>query len=417
MKECTNFEFGAPKDARGHICIDLTDPISGRVEKRVEGENHVFKDFIFAQECNNYSLSTWVDTLSNIGTYLVLTDSSAAISDAMPFILGNVIGYGVPNQGSSGTYCGAYNSANQVLAAVNGNSVRWKFQYDFTTAQANGTINTIGLTSQYYTYGRIPAMSYPYTQNVKGNSSATCDGRYVYYISTEGVITKADNLSSAYTTIDVSAVVGTTGADTKYIAFDVSTGCYYVYVHNASTAANRKLYKFSDATFGTLLTAYSVSNLIPPNTTNCVYIYGDTLFGFSYNTIYKADFANNTNYITQTITTKSIFSKNEYKLQSNTVPISSQYLLCWGEYNNSNGLIYDLRTQSVIGFVITPWCYSTLPRGTAILPKTNLPCLVSEYNKMKLISSAAIAAKKLDTPVVKTTANGMTVTYELEVFY
>lgn len=56
--------------------------------------------------------------------HFCLNDSSAALDTAMPYLLGQTIGYGRPSLATSGTFRGAYNSANQVLAAMTTDKVR-----------------------------------------------------------------------------------------------------------------------------------------------------------------------------------------------------------------------------------------------------------------------------------------------------
>jgi hypothetical protein len=170
-----------PGRAIGRVTIDLLDPITGKVRNRVSNPNHVFEDALFSG-----SAYDWITSMS--GQYTLLTDNATAVDEDLPFVLGNIVAYGIPSQASSGTYRGAYNAANQVLAAITTTSARWKFQYDFTTAQANGTIKCAGLSNQYVEGGRNHLSGYrasPY-----GNNSYTNDGRYTYVCSTAGVITK-----------------------------------------------------------------------------------------------------------------------------------------------------------------------------------------------------------------------------------
>lgn len=90
----------------------------------------------------------WVSMVS--GLWLCLMDDGSANDVNFPFLSGQTIAYGRPSLGTLNTYRGAYNSANQVLAQMDATKARWKFQYDFTTAQANsGTIRSVGLTNQF----------------------------------------------------------------------------------------------------------------------------------------------------------------------------------------------------------------------------------------------------------------------------
>ena len=81
-----------------------------------------------------------------------MNNTNLSINTKYPYLFGQTVGYGKPSTAGTGLYRGAYNAANQVLRELSLDSVRWKFQYDFTTAQANDVpINVVGLTNQYTT--------------------------------------------------------------------------------------------------------------------------------------------------------------------------------------------------------------------------------------------------------------------------
>lgn len=396
-----------PCAAEGRYCIDLTDPVTGKVTERIAGKNHVFEESLF---------SSWPSSVSTV--CLALNDSTTEIDSNMPFLFGQNVGYGLPSTSGTGNYRGAFNSANQVLAKMTPDSVRWKFQYDFTTAQANGTIGTIGLTYQYLRDSKSPMKGF-YPQAVStGYSTYTSDGRYSYNCTTAGIITRYDNYMGLYTLFDVSAIVGTNSATAKAVGYASATGLYYIYAYN-STASLRKMYVFTDNTFTTLSATYSPSN-VAPSTGLPMYVYGNYAFWTSNNIIYVADFVNNTAYTTTTVTSYSRISAIEnstYYDYPRTFHYGSmaygKYIICYDSYDNyKSGIIYDMSSQSVIGHLTNPGTpsYATIayPHTSSFLPVTaSQPC---KHN-------CAIAAKKLDNSVTKTSANGMTVTYELEVFW
>ena len=139
MKEIARLH-NRPLEAEGRVRIDLTDPLTGRVVDRRDGKNHVFTQFLDRSKLTN---------LNSIKT--VLTDFTGTLDTTVPFLPGNIIGWGTPSTAGSGNYQGAYNSAGQVLYQYKptSNSVYWKMVYEFTTSQANGTIGCIGLTHQF----------------------------------------------------------------------------------------------------------------------------------------------------------------------------------------------------------------------------------------------------------------------------
>ena len=417
----------SPHHAEGRICIDLTDPLTGKVKHRVEGENHVFNGPMIAGSAyNGLSSGGFVQDFSS-NLPLVLTDSVAAIDTSLDLVMGQIVGYGIPSASGSGTYKGSYNSANQILARKTLDSVYWKYQYDFTTAQANGTIGTIGLSNQYLSHQRWTVLPW----YIAGNASTyygnqTCDGRYSFSCSTAGIITKYDNLFATTSTIDVSAVVGTTAASTKDVVYCADTGKYGVYVYSA-TASLRKVYIFSDASFATLETTYTPTN-ITSSASSPAYIYGNYLFtaesgvGIKY-----ADYVNNLAPITITPTysklaqTENIngYSNINY-VPSGTMAYGKYLMFGWNpsQYYATAGVV-DMSTFTQVAY----GCGQIVSGGSYTFPIVknplydNICCLMSANPVSYQRNFGAVSAKRLDTPVVKTSANGMTVTYELEVFW
>lgn len=423
MYDIAELRHRQPIHAEGHPCITLTDPLTGKIKEKIQGKNHVFLDALL---CRPSLSGDWVNAISTLWT--CLNDSTLAVDANIPYLMGQTIGYGVPTASGSGAFRGAYNAANQVLARKTRESVYWKFQYDFTTAQANGTINSIGLTHQYQIgVAYKPISGFPtYVDNTYGRW-CTSDGRYTYSCTDAGVITKHDILLGTNVTIDVSAIVGTSGY--KTVGYATDTGKYYIYVYS-STAANRRMYVFSANTFTTLENTYFPTNVsMNQNTYPAMYIYGNTVFWFdaaAANKIYYADFVNNIAYTSLTISNYNNAAYNESNFGTTSgifgisaCPLNNKYIITGLQNASSDnrGIIFDLSTCTVVGTICTPITVSNsyaavckYPLATASLPFANVG---SSY----VGTTSAVAAKKLDTPVVKTSANGMTVTYELEVFW
>lgn len=410
----------------GKVRIDLTDPITGKVKERVEGKNLVFRDAILTANGGD-----WVTPISSMNTNLM--DYGDDIDPNMPFALGNTIAYGRPSTGSSGITRGAYNAANQLLAAMTLEKVRWKFQYDFTTAQANtGTIRTVNITNQFRpntnpSSKNIPLSSFK-VPNIRTNLTVTSDGRYKYGITNAGIITVYDEWLYTTTTIDVSAVVGTVSGDQKNVGYSPKDNTYYVYVYS-STASNRKLHKFSDATFTTLVATYSCSNVATFGASNGypVYIYGNYMYYVNPTIIYQADFVNNTAVVSipmPTVSDPSITlegsSSSSCSLQYKCCPSSDRYLLC-GDTASGGGLtytqyIFNLSTGVFVGQRANYYPSVYYSYSMAKYPKAtyDLPCQM--YNNT-FYFEGAVTGYKLPTPITKTSANGMTATYELEVLW
>ncbi len=412
-----------PMHAEGNICIDLTDPLTGKVVDRRKVKNQVFPIGIWGSQPISY---TWAYYIDNI--YMVLTDSTQDIDANLPFLLGTPVGFGIPSSAGTGNYRGAYNSTYQVLHASTLSSIRWKFQYDFTTAQANGTIGTIGLTHQYDLNGRTSMYNF-ICPTISSNYLGTSDGRYSYngVYPNNGLITKRDAYTNATTTIDISALV--TGGSSTCIStvYDVSTGKYGVLRHYPSSTTYRQLYIFTDNTFSAISTTYTVSSVISKlsyGSYTC-YIYGDYLFIPNGKTVMIFNYKTDTYVTTLTHNGFSAGSGSGIDLttgvQSGSL-VKGKYLL-WGLMDNSTSgtyfVIFDMSAQQFIGFGTKQWSIGSSYMNLAwdyFHPDMYLPAGIGNGSVLS-IASGLMAAKKLDTPVTKTFANGMTVTYELEVFW
>lgn len=435
MKDIIKLSDRKPLAAEGHFCIELTDPLTGKVKERVSEKNTVFLDSLFSipSQVGYYSGLQGLNVMP-----LYLTDSTAAI-DTLPYLKGNIIGYGLPNGAAFNNYTGAYNSSNQVLQACSLTSSRWKYQYDFTTAQGNGTIGTIGLTRQYNSsttslYSAVYAQDYRCMTSVfdSYNMYYTCDGRYTYKCSTAGVITKYDNYLSASSTIDVSATVGNTGVTTKAIGYAPATRTYYIIAYSATTTL-RKVHVFSDNTFSTCTATYTCTNLIFSSIYTPYYVYGNYIYQPVTNNINSFDFINNTvggTYAPQAqpaigATTNSVFSLGTGGYAKETY-IFSIPIYASGS-TNRYGAVFNMATNSFVAYLksinddLTSnyVCYGAILQHPCFV--NTAPCFLKNSSntsaKTMLLHNNVVTAKKLDTPVVKTSANGMTVTYELEVFW
>ena len=421
MKEKIQLELlgRKPEFAKGHVRLDLFDPITLKVKDRIEGDNHVFSESMLA----GYS-GKWVNRISS--AFMVLGDSPYAIDTQVPYILGQAVGYGVPNQGTLGTFRGAYNAANQILAQKSIDKIRWKFQYDFTTAQANGApITQIGLTNQFSSGAALSMLSGYDIPSNSNDHSKTQDGRYAYSISSAGIITVTDLWVVGPKTIDISLVVGNLSADTKGIAYSPSDGKFMVIKYN-STAANRRCYVFSDSTFSTLLNTYTTSN-------NNVAYYepgffcGNYLYGFGSSTIYKVDFVNNLAPVAINVgDTSGLFSNITTTEQTylatkrlggfGVVPINDKliaYSFCRFDSNSgTKSIIFDIEQGMVAGYA-TPITSSYVAACLYPLTAEKLVCPTDG----NCYTHGAITTYQLPEPVTKTSAYGMTATYELEVYW
>ena len=392
-----------PAHAEGHFCIELKDPDTGRVKERVQGKNHVFPDSLFSYPTSGGS---WKNIVN--GVYMVLSDDDTPVDNNFPYMLGNTIGYGIPSTAGSGNYRGAYNTINQVLASMTPDMCRWKFQYDFTTAQANGTIKSIGLTNQYIMPNIYPLSAYRLPSDGSYYCDLTCDGRYTYSCSTAGIITKHDLYTNTSATINVSATVGTSTGVYKDVGYASGTGKCYILTYS-STASDRKMYVFSGNTFSTLEATYSASNIAFGTDNFPIYIYGNYAFWVGGTQIYYADFVNNTAYTAVSCSIYNVINPS-YSIRSLYTGSYAfgKYIFCGnGDYAMC---IFDMSLQRFVGRGIFPSGDSNCPLFKYPLTDIALSCA-----DKPCYHNAAIAKQVLSTPVTKTSSYGMTATYELEV--
>jgi hypothetical protein len=160
----------------------------------------------------NRQTMSWQDRFFDA---IYLTDYGGA-EDANEVIMrGNIIGWA----GRERTYAGAdtkkgtFNAAESILTDINRNGY-FKFIFDWPTHSANGVFNSI-----WWAFHRDADATYyktiqPVTWGSGGNAwndyDYACDGNYFYRVTNSGIIYRVLlNLTTAYTNVDVSSVVGT----------------------------------------------------------------------------------------------------------------------------------------------------------------------------------------------------------------
>lgn len=447
IKEIVKKSNVRPAYAEGHFCLNLTDPVTGKIKEQVGGKNTVFLDQLFlgiwatnltTSGISDYYTLPWNATGLGINrAILALNDDGTAVNQNFPFLRGQTIGYGRPTQGSLGTFRGAYNAANEVLGAFSDTKQRWKFQYDFTTAQANsGTIRNVGLTRQYSSlYGGFTGLTrhgaYDVSNNMSLSSYATNSGRYSAYIpygSTTGVVTVWDTVLRTKTDVDLVSILGTNANERKYVGYAPNTGKWYL-ARYSSTAANRKVWVFSDQTFATLETTYSVSNFSAgPTAATPAYVYGNKMYLLNGNSspwVYVVDFVANTIDTSKTFVWSSVKNNllyNEGLTTFDFIPSNGSLGTADGFFvfnkSNSFGFFFDAANDRFVTFLS-----AKAINGDGVgmlwypLLDNTIPCNIDGVAGRLGILQGALTTYLLPTPVTKTSANGMSVTYELEVFW
>lgn len=420
--------------AEGRFQIDLTDPITGKVLDRIEERNHIFESLFFSSlvasgtDYNNYSWE-WEYKISN--AMLLLTDSEYPISDDMPYILGEIVGLGVPNNTAMGSKRGNYNPQAQQLAVVDREKVHWKFQYEFTASQANGKIATIGLSHQLNPYP-LAINSRPKVPKTDIFIGYISDGKYAYGTSSKEKIVKYDLYDGTFTEIqpvnlvDVQAIKNTSNYS-RSIGYNPSNKHYYIITSVWNSPYTHWLQEYSDNTFSNLLETYEYvlptyfsSGLLP------YYVYGDYLFMPLDNASEKRSYIYRINYKTSVYDIIYIYSLayedtgisfNAYPYLRNQHMAYDKYIFFLSEHENGMGGIFDMSQQKLIGYL------KGMPSGNINSPPMTHPYVPHFLPARKhsqtndLVINAALTARKLDTPVIKPNDRGMVVSYEIDVYW
>jgi hypothetical protein len=175
------------------------------------------------------------------------------------------------------------------------------------------------------------------------------------------------------------------------------------------------MYVFSDNSFGTLETTYSASSIAFGSSNRPLYIYGNCAFYVENTTILYADYVNNTAYTSVSCDITDVISNTTIGALATSTIACGKYIFAGTVYSNPHFAIFDMSLKTFISRGTCPVKKS----GTGTYPAFKDPT-TSLYLYCFTAASkhnAALTRYILGTPVTKTSANGMTVTYELEVFW
>lgn len=138
MRDLTDLQrhlIGA--ELHGHCRVDYTDPITGKVLERVEGDNHVFMDQFMAQDFQGQALRS----------ALLITNGEQTLDTDLPYLPGTPIGYGTPSSEATGIYQGSFRSVDSYRNRITQQGITNLYVYDFLTTQIPDTIRYVGLTA------------------------------------------------------------------------------------------------------------------------------------------------------------------------------------------------------------------------------------------------------------------------------
>lgn len=125
---------GRDFDAQGHCRVDYTDPVTGKVLERIEGDNHVFIDQF---TCSGFQ---------GFQPMLLLSNGDVSYDADVPMIPGMPTGYGVVGSSATGTLQGSYRSVDSFNNRISRSGVTFQYVYDFLSTQIPLPINYVGLT-------------------------------------------------------------------------------------------------------------------------------------------------------------------------------------------------------------------------------------------------------------------------------
>lgn len=401
-----------PAGAEGRVRIDYTSPDNNKVRERIEGKNTIFPKAFFNQE--------WFDMMSNIS--LALTDSTLEPNVKLPLVQGLPLGYGIPGLGSLGSYRGASNGALSYYVLPTAGGLASKFVYDFTPTQALGVLGTVALTDQFVGttnpyIGRTRQCYKPLRLDIGGTMESGTDltvGQYRYNITTAGVVTKYGLFDDSLITINLASVI--TSVNSKSLGYEPDTGYFYVSVYSATTSL-RKVYKFSDNTFATLLATYS-----PTNNTRSeanFYVYGGKAFFCAAANVYVVDFVNNIAPVTKAMTGagKILSTVNAYAwINYQNIIIGTSFEL----NGTKHGYTFDMVTAAQIGMGATIGNSSgTIPFYHPYDDELLVSAFQDDNTRDSLVKQAsAVAIYKLPAGAPARPAGyGMTISYEVEAYY
>jgi hypothetical protein len=162
MRDLTDLQrhlIGA--ELHGHCRVDYTDPITGKVLERVEGDNHVFMDQFMAQDFQGQALSA----------ALLITNGEQSLDTDLPYLPGTPIGYSTPSSEATGIYQGSFRSVDSYRNRITQQGITNLYVYDFLTTQIPDIIRYVGLTAA----GQTGVNTTPFTYRWPRNN---CDGIY-----------------------------------------------------------------------------------------------------------------------------------------------------------------------------------------------------------------------------------------------
>lgn len=430
--------------AKGHVSIDFTDPLTGKVIDKVDGDNHAFKEYL-----STTNLVGWMNSV----TLHITEGDGSPVNTSFPWMRGDLIGFGTPYNGSSGTLRGAYDSTTSYTGKRTPFGLSSKYSYQFTPSQALGRIGEVGLTSQFVnTYSLEPSrkvLSMPQNGGVyqHGLLDGTTTGlsypsKNTFDINRLGPSWQGQpdaGVSLPKSTFVVTATAEQIGNYKMGHAIDAKTGRVYIVVwwykqNTPSRGIDLVIYEFAGLNDPTLLRVRTITDVQSPS-----------FPGGGYYSYYKVRSVRNGNlYLVCSnatdagngTTNMNMVAINLSTMDARFVPLPRHYgkmmtpsdfvrpvsesVDFFYEVGDSSGTyrnyFFDYNTETVIASITSP---NTNSAHFLLNPfyENAMYYSRSETTPGDPIFLGAGAIYKVPDGVVRPSNSGMTITYELEVYY
>jgi hypothetical protein len=220
--------------------------------------------------------------------------------------------------------------------------------------------------------------------------------------------------------VDISGITGT--AATLCIGVHAEDDRIYVLAYS-STAANRRMYEFTDDGFGTPLRTLSPTNMTAyPSTSKVFAVYGN--YYYYYNSgWYRGDFVNNVN---ATLQSTPDCPYNTSLLSGNTgsVIVKDGCVYQFYDYYSTSGIrvpIWDMVSNKQAGTLCAcnKNASSSYQQQCVTDPTTpNKPFLISNYSGLLFYYKNALTCYALDSNAPpRPPGSGVQIRYQIEVEY
>ena len=310
-------------NVRGFVTIEYRDPTTGKVREKIEDENHVFG--------NSFKCGFWSNMLIQTARDIFfVTDDNTPPSDDLPYLRGNIIGWGRNVVGGTNVRQGAFVAGeSQPMGADIGEGLgrRFRYVFDFTPTQLLEGIGSFGFTPQYRPFvhqvasttehcflrpirerflnqwNTLPATTVNIANVFKKGTSYRL---HQSAATAAGIVTLQiqDLLRTGVSSIRPNIVVtphftalGAGQERSVGIAFD-SDRAYLMML--SATVVQRRLFEFEDDTFTNLLNTYLLPTVAAQGTLRVFAVYGKTIYAYHPTTgqmMYVEDFTNPENWI------------------------------------------------------------------------------------------------------------------------